>query len=469
MTSINVLDLPAAITAALVKGKLSKATRHVMSSFSLDTVEDLLLYTPPGSLDDVHSARFKRHQPAKGASSTNYDRLMGLTADQVALAYDQAAAYVFENRIAYGTALDLLQEEQWLSLGDPILDNALGGGGLSTHAITEIAGESAVGKTQLCLQLCLTVQLPHHMGGLDGSAVWLSTEGKFPYSRLESMISHFVSKHKEALPDLNADEIRDNIYFDSMADQETQLHIFNYQLPILIHDSHVQAQEGSDDDASQDERSDSGDRNTGEDASTTRSRKKPIKLIIIDSIANNFRSELHFSTTSTTDPSSGRRQGENQGFRSSILQRSAELCEIGLRLRTLADQYALTVVCVNQVTDVFEGEETTLNGAETSWNGSRTNARLLSRPLGDSMKLKKPALGLVWENTINARVVLQRTRVPEYQDPEAYSSSAGVEPQRTLSVVFSPWAANERGRGQGSGHCRYRINASGVVGAEMPQ
>jgi len=36
-----------------------------------------------------------------------------------------------------------------------------------SHGITEISGESASGKTQLCLQLCLTVQLSQDSGGLD--------------------------------------------------------------------------------------------------------------------------------------------------------------------------------------------------------------------------------------------------------------------------------------------------------------
>ena len=39
-------------------------------------------------------------------------------------------------------------------------------GGVLVQGVTEVAGESASGKTQLCLQLCLTVQLPVRMGGL---------------------------------------------------------------------------------------------------------------------------------------------------------------------------------------------------------------------------------------------------------------------------------------------------------------
>ena len=55
----------------------------------------------------------------------------------------------------------------WLSTGCPVLDKALHGG-LLVPGITEIAGTSAAGKTQLCLQLCLTVQLPREKGGLEG-------------------------------------------------------------------------------------------------------------------------------------------------------------------------------------------------------------------------------------------------------------------------------------------------------------
>lgn len=45
-------------------------------------------------------------------------------------------------------------------------------GGILTKGITEIVGESATGKTQLCLQLCITVQMPLEQGGLDGG-MWV--------------------------------------------------------------------------------------------------------------------------------------------------------------------------------------------------------------------------------------------------------------------------------------------------------
>ena len=54
-----------------------------------------------------------------------------------------------------------------LSLGCPRLDSFLQGG-ILLRGITEITGESAAGKTQLCIQLCLSVQLPKELGGLAG-------------------------------------------------------------------------------------------------------------------------------------------------------------------------------------------------------------------------------------------------------------------------------------------------------------
>ncbi|KAF9429506.1 DNA repair protein xrcc3 [Podila epigama] len=421
---------------------------------SLDTVEDLLLSVPPGFVDDGFGPRYKRHQPFRG--STNDDRLMNLTEEEVKAAYDQAAAHIFQHKIAYGTVLDLLEEESWLSLGDTVLDQALGGRGLLAQGITEIAGESAVGKTQMCLQLCLMVQLPKEYGGLDGSAVWLSTEGKFPYTRLESLMCHFMDKYGPIVPGLTPESIRANVYFDSLADQETQLHVFNYQLPILINNSHEEAA------AAADELNPTLEHDSSIDEGTQRPpKKKPIRLIIIDSIANNFRGEL------TVSPSSGA-MGDSKGptFRTSLLQRSADLCEIGLRLRALSDDYGLVVICVNQVTDVFRP------GTQAYQNQNQNHHQYHSGGQGgvDSIEnKKKPALGLVWENTINTRIVLQRTRVAEHSNEEgAIVAPDKQEPQRSMAVVFAPWAwaSSDTGRDQAlqDGYCAFRIDDTGVRG-----
>lgn len=56
---------------------------------------------------------------------------------------------------------------QRLSVGCSKLDKFLKGG-VAVQGITEIAGESGSGKTQLCLQMALTVQYPVLCGGLKG-------------------------------------------------------------------------------------------------------------------------------------------------------------------------------------------------------------------------------------------------------------------------------------------------------------
>ena len=44
-------------------------------------------------------------------------------------------------------------------------------GGLETQTITEFYGEYGSGKSQMCHQLCINVQLPPEKGGLNGAAL----------------------------------------------------------------------------------------------------------------------------------------------------------------------------------------------------------------------------------------------------------------------------------------------------------
>lgn len=71
-----------------------------------------------------------------------------------------AALQLFQQRESFP------EQHQRLSLGCPVLDQFLGGG-LPLEGITDLAGRSSAGKTQLGLQLCLTVQFPRQYGGLE--------------------------------------------------------------------------------------------------------------------------------------------------------------------------------------------------------------------------------------------------------------------------------------------------------------
>jgi len=52
-------------------------------------------------------------------------------------------------------------------------------GGIEAGSITEVFGEFRTGKTHLCHTLCVTCQLPKSMGGGQGKALYIDTEGTF--------------------------------------------------------------------------------------------------------------------------------------------------------------------------------------------------------------------------------------------------------------------------------------------------
>jgi len=65
-----------------------------------------------------------------------------------------------------------------LTTGSKAVDGLIGGG-LESQTITEFYGEYGVGKSILCHQLAINVQLPVDKGGLDGGALYLDTEQTF--------------------------------------------------------------------------------------------------------------------------------------------------------------------------------------------------------------------------------------------------------------------------------------------------
>ncbi|PKI34673.1 hypothetical protein CRG98_044933 [Punica granatum] len=77
-----------------------------------------------------------------------------------------------------------------LTTGCPVLDGHLGGG-LPCGLITEITAESGSGKTQLCLQLVLSAQLPSSLGGLSAASLFLHSDlFTPPYDPLDYIFVH---------------------------------------------------------------------------------------------------------------------------------------------------------------------------------------------------------------------------------------------------------------------------------------
>jgi len=81
----------------------------------------------------------------------------------------------------FTTAMELYErrkEALRLTTGSKNLDDLLMGG-IETQTIVELIGEFGSGKSQICMQLCVTEQLPIEKGGLGGKVLFLDTEGTF--------------------------------------------------------------------------------------------------------------------------------------------------------------------------------------------------------------------------------------------------------------------------------------------------
>ena len=76
-----------------------------------------------------------------------------------------------------------------LTSGSKALDKMIDGG-LETQTITEFYGEYGSGKSEICHQLCVNVQLPPERGGLNGAALYVDTENTFRLERIVQMSKH---------------------------------------------------------------------------------------------------------------------------------------------------------------------------------------------------------------------------------------------------------------------------------------
>jgi DNA repair protein RadA len=118
--------------------------------------------------------------------------------------------------------LKMRQSVLRLTTGSKALDGILDGG-LETQTITEFYGEYGSGKSQICHELCVNVQLPPERGGLGGAALYVDTENTFRTERIVQMSNHlgldpeqvvkniiyaeaYTSDHQMFLLD-NADEV----------------------------------------------------------------------------------------------------------------------------------------------------------------------------------------------------------------------------------------------------------------------
>ncbi|KAL2410898.1 hypothetical protein ABEF95_007476 [Exophiala dermatitidis] len=313
---------------------------------------------------------------------------------------------------------------------DPAIDRALVGGFAPGH-ITEIVGESAVGKTQLVLGLLLSVQLPPPRG-LGKGAVYVSTEAPLNTSRLKQMLyahPEYESMEPQDRPSL------DFVHTIATNDLEAQEHILRYQLPVAV-------------------------------------ERFNIGLVVLDSVAANFRAEHETRTPA------------------GLAERAVELGKLATMLRRVAIQNNTAIVVTNQVSDRFEDQRNI--GRPSSSSPATRSSPALSGPnvevppavaerrqevqsldyqqqfftgWGDDPherrgQYKNPALGLAWANQISARIVLKMEG--ERQEYAGGNIWRDRKKSRTFAVVFAPWAP------QTYPPIRYEIGMPGVVSLAEP-
>jgi DNA repair protein RadA len=88
-----------------------------------------------------------------------------------------------------------------LTTGSSMLDKLLGGG-IESQSITEFYGEYGSGKSQICHQLCVNVQLPPEQGGLGGAALYIDTENTFRTERIFQMTKNLGLDPEEAVKNI---------------------------------------------------------------------------------------------------------------------------------------------------------------------------------------------------------------------------------------------------------------------------
>lgn len=225
------------------------------------------------------------------------------------------------------------------------------------------------------MQLSLLVQLPPELGGLSGSTCYLTTDTELETRRLDELSrihpSLASSSHVCTLDDINTIRVPT---VDLLAN------VLRTSLPQFI------------------------------EASSAPGRK-PVKLLVIDSIADLFLA-LEKTTTAT------------------LVERSRNLNELSSLLHSLASSHQIAVVVINRAQDVFDWSSN--GGVQEGGNASSQLVyREQSRWFGsaDSMheeRGKEAMLGLTWANQINVRIMFTRTsrerRIEDIRGAEERSS-----------------------------------------------
>lgn len=126
---------------------------------------------------------------ARTSAKVMAEEVTGMGEDGSQNVIDAAREMLREGGSKFKTGKEVEQHQDELkniTTGSDELDELLGGG-IATQYTTEAYGQFSSGKTQLCHQLAVNVQLPEDEGGLGKGAVFIDTEETFRADRIRQM------------------------------------------------------------------------------------------------------------------------------------------------------------------------------------------------------------------------------------------------------------------------------------------
>ena len=265
----------------------------------------------PQASEKLEEAGYKSLEAIAIASPLELKEIAGL-GDGTATKAINAARETLE--MGYETAESLAEKRKLvgrISTGSTDLDSLIGGG-VETQSITEFYGKFASAKTQVAFQLSVMVQLPLEQGGLEGGCLWIDSENSFRPERISS-----IAEGKG----LDPQEVMKNIFVARAYNSDHQMLLADKAADMI--------------------------------------KDKNIKLIIVDSLMAQFRSEFVGRGTLA-----GRQQKLNKHMRT---------------LAKLAEMNNVAVMVTNQVMqrpDILFGDPTAPVGGEIVAHASKTRLYL---------------------------------------------------------------------------------------------
>ncbi|MCR4335996.1 MAG: DNA repair and recombination protein RadA [archaeon] len=276
----------------------------------IKTIDDLPGIGPLAS-EKLIAAGYKTLESMAVASPKELKEIAGLgdgTADKAIKAARDAL------EMGYESALDLAEKRKLvgkLTMGSKEVDNLIGGG-IETQSITEIYGKFASGKTQWCFQTAVTVQLPKERGGLDGSCLYIDSENSFRPERIVAIAE---------AQGLDPEEVLKNIFVARAYNSDHQMLLAEKASEMV--------------------------------------KEKNVKLVIVDSLMAQFRSEFV--------------------GRGTLAERQQKLNKHMRTLQKLAEMSNVVVLVTNQVMerpDIMFGDPTAPVGGNIVAHASKTRLYL---------------------------------------------------------------------------------------------